>query len=290
MANLDLIEFSQILYEVFGKDTFLEEELTKGFWETLCIRCNDFFKENDRINLDRIQSPDMKEWLITPKAVQDEDNQARYDGMELRLDPALDDELERYINDQYSGRHYSDSFSRGDSYTPRMSETLPSYEEKWSGKCYDSESMASATPYPSESESDLISDDFDIDDDFDDDFFDDIEDTFSEHLLGLLKGREERDSEIYKRAGISKQLFSKIISTKDYYPTKSTAIQLAIGLQLDLDQTQKLLESAGYVLTRSSKADIVVKFFIERKHYNVAFINLALSERGLPLLKTGLRA
>lgn len=90
MANLDLKEFSHILYEVFGKDTFLEEELTKEFWETLCIRCNDFFKKNGRINLDRIQSQDMKDWLVTPKAVQDEDNQARYDGMELRLDPALD--------------------------------------------------------------------------------------------------------------------------------------------------------------------------------------------------------
>ena len=116
------------------------------------------------------------------------------------------------------------------------------------------------------------------------------ESTFSEFLLDLLREREGKDSEVYKRAEISKQLFSKILSTKDYQPTKSTAIQLAIGLQLDLPQTQKLLGKAGFALTRSSKTDLVVQYYIERKVYSVTFINEALSDCGLPLLKTGLKA
>ena len=116
------------------------------------------------------------------------------------------------------------------------------------------------------------------------------EKTFSEYLLDLLKERNGRDSEVYKRAEVSKQLFSKILSHPDYQPTKSTAIQLALGLQLDLAQTQKLLGRAGYALTRSSKADLVVQYYIERKIYNVTFINEALADCGLPLLKTGLKA
>ncbi len=122
-----------------------------------------------------------------------------------------------------------------------------------------------------------------------DDFLKQHEKTFSEYLLDLLKERDGRDSEVYKRAEVSKQLFSKILNTKDYQPTKSTAIQLAIGLQLDMAQTQKLLEKAGYALTRSSKADLAVQYFIERKIYNVTFINEALYDCGLPLLKTGLK-
>ncbi len=114
--------------------------------------------------------------------------------------------------------------------------------------------------------------------------------TFSEYLLSLLQERSSKDSEVYKRAEISKQLFSKILSTKDYQPTKSTAVQLAIGLQLDLNQTQKFLEKAGYALTRSSKADLVVQYYIERSVYSVTFINEALSDCGLPLLKTGLKS
>lgn len=116
------------------------------------------------------------------------------------------------------------------------------------------------------------------------------ESTFSEHLMDLLRERSGKDSEVYKRAEISKQLFSKILSRQDYQPTKSTAIQLAIGLQLDLAQTQKLLEKAGYALTRSSRADLVVKYCIERKIYSVTFINEALYDCGLPLLKTGLKS
>ena len=115
------------------------------------------------------------------------------------------------------------------------------------------------------------------------------ESTFSEFLLDLLKERDGKDSEVYKRAEISKQLFSKILSNKNYQPTKSTAIQLAIGLQLDIVQTQKLLEKAGFALTRSSKTDLVVQYYIERKIYSVPFINAALDDCGLPLLKTGLK-
>ncbi|MBR2526946.1 MAG: macro domain-containing protein [Blautia sp.] len=114
------------------------------------------------------------------------------------------------------------------------------------------------------------------------------ESTFSEYLLDILKERSGKDSEVYKRAEISKQLFSKMLSNKYYQPTKNTVIQLAIGLQLDVNQTQRLLEKAGYTLTRSSKVDLVVQYYIERKVYNVKFINLALEDCGLPLLKTGM--
>ena len=116
------------------------------------------------------------------------------------------------------------------------------------------------------------------------------ESSFTEHLLSLLAERDGKDSEVYRRAEISRQLFSKILNNPHYQPTKSTAIQLAIGLQLDLTQTQRLLEKAGYALTRSSKADLVVQYYIERKIYSVSFINAALDDCGLPPLKTGLKA
>ena len=116
------------------------------------------------------------------------------------------------------------------------------------------------------------------------------ESSFTEYLLDLLRERGGKDSEVYKRAEISRQLFSKILNRTDYQPTKSTAIQLAIGLQLDLAQTQKLLGKAGFALTRSSRADLVVQYCIQRKIYSVTFINEALWDLGLPPLKTGLKS
>lgn len=107
---------------------------------------------------------------------------------------------------------------------------------------------------------------------------------FSEYLLDLLKETGEKDADVYRRAGMSRQLFNKIINSRDYQPKKKTAIQLAIGLRLDLAQTQRLLEKAGYALTRSSKSDLVVQYFIQRREYNLVAINLALFDCGLPLL------
>ena len=121
-----------------------------------------------------------------------------------------------------------------------------------------------------------------------DDYLGQSEKTFSQHLLDLLIESNEKNSTIYKRAEVSKQLFSKILKSPDYQPSKSTAIQLAIGLQLDLPQTQKLLEKAGYALTRSSKADLVVQYYIEKKEYSIPLINTALYDSNLPLLSTGL--
>ncbi|MBO4830990.1 MAG: macro domain-containing protein [Oscillospiraceae bacterium] len=114
------------------------------------------------------------------------------------------------------------------------------------------------------------------------------EQSFNEYFRDLLNERGGNYSEVYKRAEISRQLFSKILNKKNYTPTKDTVIQLAIGLQLDMAKTQKLLEKAGYALTRSSKADLVVQYYIEHKNYSVTFINEALDDCGLPLLKTGL--
>ena len=56
---------------------------------------------------------------------------------------------------------------------------------------------------------------------------------------------------------------------------------------VDLSKAKKLLEKAGYTLTRSSKTDLVVQYYIERKIYSIPFINAALYDCGLPMLKTG---
>ena len=116
------------------------------------------------------------------------------------------------------------------------------------------------------------------------------ESSFRAYLMDLLRERGGKVSEVYKRAEISKQLFSNILNREDYQPTKNTVIQLAIGLQLDLPQTQKLLDKAGYTLTRSSKRDLAIRYCIEHKMYNVTFINEALFDCGYPLLSTGSKA
>ncbi len=107
---------------------------------------------------------------------------------------------------------------------------------------------------------------------------------FSETLLALIDRSGKKDSEIYNRAGVSRQHFSKIRNNPAYKPTKSTAIAFAIALELNMAQTKDLIGRAGYALTRSSKFDLIIMYFIENRNYNLYDINTALYEFDQSLL------
>jgi hypothetical protein len=92
------------------------------------------------------------------------------------------------------------------------------------------------------------------------------------------------DSQCYKKAGIDRKLFSKIRSNPQYKPSKSTAIALAIALELSLDECKSLISKAGYALSHSNKADVIIEFFILEKNYDIITINEALFEYDQPLL------
>ena len=109
---------------------------------------------------------------------------------------------------------------------------------------------------------------------------------FTETLLKLIDKTGKKDSEIYKRANLSKQHFSKIRNNPNYKPTKPTAIALALALELDMDGTKDLIGRAGYALTNSSKFDLIIQYFIEQGNYNVVEINMALYEFDQSLLGT----
>ena len=107
---------------------------------------------------------------------------------------------------------------------------------------------------------------------------------FSETLLSLIDQRGKKDSEIYTRANVSRQHFSKIRNNPHYRPTKATALAFAIALELDLPQTRDLIGRAGYALTNSSKFDVIIKYFIEEGNYDLFEINSALFEFDQSLL------
>lgn len=107
---------------------------------------------------------------------------------------------------------------------------------------------------------------------------------FTETLLSLIKKSGKKNSVVYKKANISKQHFSKLINDPDAKPSKPTAIALALALELDLEGTRDLIGRAGYALTNSSTFDLIIRYFIEHKQFNVIEINIALYEFDQSLL------
>lgn len=111
--------------------------------------------------------------------------------------------------------------------------------------------------------------------------------SFREVLFKMIDERGFRDSDIYKKAGIDRRHFSKIRTNPKYRVSKNTAIALAIALELDIDETEDLLNSAGYSLSDSETFDLVIQFCIEKKIYNLDAINEALYYFSLKPLSGG---
>lgn len=109
-----------------------------------------------------------------------------------------------------------------------------------------------------------------------------MSDTFVEYLMYLLKQKGLTGAQVYNRALISKQLFSKIKLNPQYHPDKSTAMRLCIGAGLNLDETKDLLARAGYALSPCDKRDIIFSFFIEHEVFDMFEIDIALENHGLP--------
>ncbi len=110
------------------------------------------------------------------------------------------------------------------------------------------------------------------------------EKTFSEMLLSIIERQGKKISDIYNKAGITKQHFSKIKNNPEYQPSKNTALALAVALNLNLEETEDLIGRAGFALSASSKSDLIVKYFIKEKIYDVDEINYNLDVRGFDTL------
>jgi len=82
----------------------------------------------------------------------------------------------------------------------------------------------------------------------------------------------------YRRAGVSRQLYSQIISNPDKHVTKRTVMQLAVGLKLSRAEADKFLAAAGYAFCPTSYEDQVFALCLANRVYNLFDINDLLTK------------
>jgi hypothetical protein len=100
--------------------------------------------------------------------------------------------------------------------------------------------------------------------------------SFVDKMLEYINIKQMRDSDVYKAAQVDRRLFSKIISDRTYKPAKDTCIALSFALKLSLTEANDFLSRAGYVLSHSSKRDVVIEYFFREQIYDLKDVNEVL--------------
>ena len=119
-----------------------------------------------------------------------------------------------------------------------------------------------------------------------DDIFNEIEkpeenlDIYND-ILAFCHKKNIDEVELYTKAFVSKTVFSKIRSMKTtgYKPSKSTIVCLCLALNLNILETQALLNKAGYILSNEIFTDKIISYCIEKSFFNIYEIESLLSEK-----------
>jgi DNA-binding XRE family transcriptional regulator len=178
-----------------------------------------------------------------------------------------------YIDESFYGACYSES-REYPTYISSYEEFNPVYEKeeiKRQESVYDCRKMCSiSAPFLGRTKIE--------------DLLDKIDDTFAVSLMKLIDLKQISDVECYKKANVSKQTWYKILNEKDYKPSKNTVIAFAIALKLSYSETQKLLATVGFTLSKSSKFDLIIEYFLQNGVYDIMQINETLFEFDQPCL------
>ena len=110
--------------------------------------------------------------------------------------------------------------------------------------------------------------------------------TFVEKLKEYIDASGKTAAEIYdKEHMMTKQAYYKILKDKDYHPEKYTVIMFCLSLELSLEDSLDLLARAGWMLSKSRGADLVVRWHIANGIYSYRQLNDCLESMGYPVLE-----
>lgn len=171
-----------------------------------------------------------------------------YDNLSYEISKSLFDDVSAYIEDNYVVERQRVAFEKR-----RRPQMRDSYKASMNYDC--------CMEYASYSLEDML---------------EKIDDNFSVTLLKLIDAKGMSDIECYKKANVSKQTWYKIMNDRSYKPSKNTVIAFAIALELTLEETKNLLSTVGFALSRSSKFDIIIEYFLIKGEYDIFTINETL--------------
>ena len=112
------------------------------------------------------------------------------------------------------------------------------------------------------------------------DFIKESDDVLQDNIRNLILSKQLDEVEVYKKADVDRKLFSKIRTQPDYHPNKNTLLKLCLAMNLNTDETENLLKSAGYSLSKSMRSDLILRYCFSHKVFDVITVNQILDHYG----------
>lgn len=110
--------------------------------------------------------------------------------------------------------------------------------------------------------------------------------TFVELLRTYINRRNMTEPEVYRRAQIGRDTFSKIYSGKKG-ASKDTVMQLCFGLKLTYEESVLFMSTANHGFNSSEIRDLVVVYCLKNQMYDTYKVNVELCERKEKILFDG---
>ena len=92
-------------------------------------------------------------------------------------------------------------------------------------------------------------------------------------------------AELYKKANVDRRQYSRFMGPLGRHPSRNTVISFAIALELDSQDFDEFLQTAGYALSNSSSRDVCVMYCLEKGIYDNGEVNALLLPLGLRRLQ-----
>ena len=94
------------------------------------------------------------------------------------------------------------------------------------------------------------------------------EKTLYDYIIMYCKLKHfEKESDLYKKACVNAKTFAKIRNSET--PSKLTLLRICLGLELNLKQTQEMLNVAGYSLSNNNIFDKIIAFCLDKGVVNI---------------------
>ena len=112
------------------------------------------------------------------------------------------------------------------------------------------------------------------------DFITSTDDLLQDKIRQIIQAKRLDEVKLYKKADIDRKLFSKIRTLPDYHPNKNTLVKLCLAMNLSIEETESLLKTAGYSLSKSVRLDMLLRYCFCHKIFDVITVNEILDHYG----------